>query len=202
MPKVADYILADKAGHIECERLFLPSCLPTNDRQLINAIELGVEEGKLREGAAFDALRATQTAVKHLVTLQNHKTKHSRGQAQNTRSRRFIADAEARRNLHIKEYNDHRTAMIALGIIEENGTNSQFPLLEIKDTFMKSTYESRQLGDSRRIDGRLWSFPKCDMLPSQGNVSIVNGSNNLQCEGEVGTQMCRRKKGMIMNLLT
>jgi hypothetical protein len=38
-------------------------------------MELGVEEGKIHEGAAFDALRATQIAVKTLKTLQDQKAK-------------------------------------------------------------------------------------------------------------------------------
>jgi hypothetical protein len=69
MPKVADNILGEAACDVEDERLFLPSCLDATARLEADATELGVEEGKLREGAAFDALRATQTAVKALKTL-------------------------------------------------------------------------------------------------------------------------------------
>ena len=107
MPKVADHILCEKTCNVEDEELFLPSGLDADTRLKVEAMELGVEEGKLREGAAFDALRATQIAVKTLKTLRDQKAKNARGQAQNTRSGRFIADVEACRNLHIKAYNDH-----------------------------------------------------------------------------------------------
>lgn len=169
------------------ERLFLPSCLSTNDRQLINAIDLGIEEKKLREGAAFDALRATQMAVKALVVLQKDKQKQSRGQVQNLRSRRFIVRAEAWRDLCMEEYNDHRTALSRLDL-DNNDTDSQFPVLEIKDTYMKSTRFTRQLGDSRKVDGGLWSFTKHGRLGSQSRAPVANDSN------DVGTQMSRRKK--------
>jgi hypothetical protein len=165
MPKVADHILHEAACNVEVEKLFLPSCHLAPTRQEVGAIELGMEEGKLREGAAFDALRTTQTAVKTLKTLQDFKAKNSRGQAANTRSGKLIADVEAQRNLHVSGYNDHQRAMISLGMIEENDMNS-FPRLEIKDMFMKSTLQSHQLGDSRHSDGKLWSFPAKNAIVS------------------------------------
>ena len=69
MPKVADHILCEKTCNVEDEELFLPSGLDVDMHLKVEAMELGVEEGKLREGAAFDALRATQIAVKTLKTL-------------------------------------------------------------------------------------------------------------------------------------
>jgi hypothetical protein len=170
MPNVADRLLCEAPCNIEVEKLFLPSCLDGTGRLEVGAIELGIEEGKLREGAAFDALRATQTAVKALKNLQDHKAKNSRGQAQNTRSVKLIADTEARRNIHISAYNNHRRAMISLSMIGENELNSPFPGLEVKDTFMKSTVQRRQLGDSRRMDGILWTFPAHNTMPRPTNV--------------------------------
>ena len=62
--------------------------------------------------------------------------------------------------------------MIALGMVEEDGANSPFPRLEVKDTFMKSTSQRRQLGDSRHTDGMLWSFPAKNILPQAGVPSM------------------------------
>jgi hypothetical protein len=170
MPKVADRVLGEAPCNIEVEELFLPSCMDSADRLEVGAVELGHEEGKLREGAAFDALRATQTAVKALKNLQDHKVKNSRGQAQSTRSVNQIADTEAIRNIRIGAYNNHRRAMISLSMFGENELNSPFPRLEVKDTFMKSTVDRRQLGDSQRMDGILWTFPAHNTMPRPTNV--------------------------------
>jgi hypothetical protein len=137
------------------------------------------------------------------------------------RSGQFIADAEARCNLHINTYNEHRRAMISLGLVDEHDSNSQFPPLEIKDTFMKSTVQKRQLGDSRRTDGMLWSFPAQNTLPTstatprsaltgiaessmgatlepQPGLSSTASSSSIISDPcfnpEIGTQMSRRKQ--------
>jgi hypothetical protein len=48
------------------------------------------------------------------------------------------------------------TAMIALGMLNENDPQLSFPPLSLKDTFMKSTQHGCGLGDSHRTDGMLW----------------------------------------------
>jgi hypothetical protein len=173
MPNVANHILEADPCDVELENLFLPSCLDTHARLQAEVTDLGIEEGKLREGAVFDALHMTQTAVKTISTLQGNKAKNSRGQAQNTRSVKTIGDVEACRNLHIDSYNAHRMAMISLGIINADDPKSPFPPLQLKDTFMKSTTQRRQLGDSRRTDGILWSFPTTNNIPPSNGVPPI-----------------------------
>ena len=77
MPKVVDHILCEKICNVEDEELCLPSGLDADTCLKVEAMELGVKEGKLREGAAFDALHATQIAVKTLKTLQDEKAKNA-----------------------------------------------------------------------------------------------------------------------------
>jgi hypothetical protein len=158
-PDIGNLILSEESCEIETERLFLPSDMDTVIRREVGAMELGIEEGKLRQGAAFDSLQATQNAVKTIKLLRDHKAKNCRGQAENTRSGKRIADVEARRDLHIQAYNAHRQAIVTLGTLGDNDMNFAFPFLEVKDTFMKSTFHKRQVGDSRRPDGALWSMP-------------------------------------------
>jgi hypothetical protein len=186
MPGVADYILRDKSDHIENEPLFLPSYFTADVRREINATELGEEEGQLREGAAFDALGDTRNAVKVRMTLNKDKAKSRRGVAQNTRMRRLVTNAEKERDLYIRRYNDHRRAMINLGVVDENDKDLAFPPLEVKDTLLKSTKGIRQLGDSRRVDGSIWAFPKHDKDPGP-STSVP----------EIGTQMSPRRKGIL-----
>ena len=156
MPKAGDAVARQQSCEVEHEKLFLPSDFQHEDQQTIEAIALGVEEAKLREGEAYDALRAIQSAVKTLTAIQDRKRKNARGQAENTKSGYYIRDAQSRRDHHMETYTSARRALISLGIIDDNDPESPFPPLTIEDTFMKSRQRGRGLGDSRRTDGKLW----------------------------------------------
>jgi hypothetical protein len=156
MPKVGDILARQSACDIELERLYLPSDLLSADRHTVEATVLGAEEAKLREGEAFDAIRAIQNAVKSISALRGRKQKNARGQGENTRAGGYIRDAESRRNFHIQTYAAARTAMISLGSFDENESPSPFPPLALEDTFIKSREASRCLGDSRRMDGSIF----------------------------------------------
>ncbi|KAF8231441.1 hypothetical protein L208DRAFT_1277290, partial [Tricholoma matsutake] len=56
--------------------LFLPSDMDTVIRQEVGAMELGIEEGKLHQGTAFDSLLTTQNTMKTIKLLQDHKAKN------------------------------------------------------------------------------------------------------------------------------
>jgi hypothetical protein len=157
MPKVADNVAQQPACQVELECLFLPSDFTSEeDRRAVNAASLGVEEGKLREGQAFDAIRAIQIAVKMIAAMYDKKRKQDRGQTANTRSSKLIRDAQHQRDFHMAIYALARRVMIKLGVLTDNGPHSSFPPLTLEDTFMKSRQCGRGLGDSRRTDGMLW----------------------------------------------
>ena len=189
MPKAGDAVCKQPACEVEHECLFLPSDFPRGqDRQAAEAVALGVEEAKLREGEAFDALRAIQSAVKTMTALQDKKRKDSRGQAQNTRSSNYIREAQSRRDHHMAVYNSARRAMIALGSVSQDDPQSPFPPLELKDTFMKSRQKGRALGDSRRTEGMLWHMHKPTADSSEG---IAGGSEQSSAvEEEHQEQLC------------
>jgi hypothetical protein len=223
MPKAGDAIVRQPSCEIEHEILFLPSDFSCDKRQEVEAMALGVEEAKLREGEAFDALRATQNAVKTMSALLDRKRKHARGQAENTRSSSYVREAQGRRDHHMSTYATCRTAMIALGMLNENDPQSSFPPLSLEDTFMKSTQHGRGLGDSRRTDGMLWRKHgqpmDTDDSPVAGAWSDVHSdetgvdaSNSgyrtyilfsaiHDLLSEKGTQMSRRKKGNASHFL-
>src|SRR5262245_64135092 len=92
MPKVGDAVAQQRSCEVEHEILFLPSDFPCGEREKVEATALGVEEAKLREGEAFDALRAIQNAVKTMTALLDRKRKHARGQADNTRASTYIRE--------------------------------------------------------------------------------------------------------------
>ncbi|KAF8225581.1 hypothetical protein L208DRAFT_1305694, partial [Tricholoma matsutake] len=107
VPNIGDLILSEESCEIETKRLFLPSDMDTVIRQEVGAIKLGIKEGKLHQGTAFDSLLATQNAVKTIKLLQDHKAKNCRGQVDNTCSGKQIADVEAHCDIHIQAYNAH-----------------------------------------------------------------------------------------------
>lgn len=156
MPNAGDAVAQQRTCEAEHEILFLPSDFSWKDRQTVESTALGVEEAKLREGEAFDALRAIQTAVKTMTALLDRKRKNARGQADNTRASNWIREAQGRRDHHMRSYAASRAAMIALGSLSEDDPQSPFPPLSLEDTYMKSRQRGRGLGDSRRTDGMLW----------------------------------------------
>src|SRR5262245_25667959 len=99
MPTVGDVLVRQSPCKIEDETLWLPSDFPAVEREVMGFAALGEEEGKLREGQAFDALHAIRTAVRTVVALRDRKARDARGQAQNTRSGKLIKNAETRRNV-------------------------------------------------------------------------------------------------------
>jgi len=158
MPKAGDAVARQQSCEVEHKKLLLPSDFWHDEQQTMKAIALGTEEAKLREGEAYDALRAIQSAVKTLTAIQDRKRKNARGQAENTKSGYYIRDAQSQRDHHMETYASARHALISLGVVDDNDPKSPFPPLAIEDTFMKSRQCGRGLGNSHRTDGKLWQM--------------------------------------------
>ncbi|KAJ7711700.1 hypothetical protein B0H16DRAFT_1744912 [Mycena metata] len=160
MPDVTELMGAPQVCEVECEKLWLPSDFTPEQRVALGStmIALAEEEGKLREGEAYDLIRKLQTACKGLSALEDRK-RLEKGQKSATAAGEQVLDARRRRDELIKAYNSVRQAMISLGTLLESTdpANDQFPVLTVKDTFMKSRRRERALGDSRRGDGMLYT---------------------------------------------
>ena len=182
MPSVGDAVIRLPPCEVESETLFLPSDLRPSQRDALDFAILGGEERKLREGEAFDSLLLIQTAVKTVVALRDRKSKHARGQAENTRSGILIRNAEAQRNLHMETYNFARSSMIALGFLDTEDSFSSFPPLTLEDTFMKSRQRKRGLGDSHRTDGLLWHMG--DIVSESKSLPLPTPTTNGESEVE------------------
>jgi hypothetical protein len=192
MPKAGDAVAKHRSCDVEHERLFLPSDFSSGkERQDADCVALGIEEAKLREGEAFDALRAIQCAVKTMTALQDKKRKNARGQADNTRSAGYIREAQGRRDHHMATYASARQAMIALGTVSKTDPHSPFPPLTLEDTFMKSRQRGRGLGDSRRTDGMLWHTHRPAVGTSETiPVGVSTGSQPDEAESEEVPREC------------
>jgi hypothetical protein len=154
---------------LEREKLWLPSDFTESQRLSMGAtmIALASEEGKLRQGEAYDLIRRLQSICKTLTALSDRKrlNKGVSGQQQHTIAGEQVLDTQRRRDDHISSYNLVRAAMISLGTCDKDDTNTPFPHLTVSDTFMKSRRRERALGDSRRGDGLLFT-----------NIGIASGS--------------------------
>ncbi|KZV60063.1 hypothetical protein PENSPDRAFT_594542 [Peniophora sp. CONT] len=157
MPSIADKLeataSADSESAIEDEVLWLPSDFSLEDRVRLNLTELASQEIYLREGEAYDAIRAIKSVTRQLDVLRRYQRDRARAQEQNSRALSEIHTAENTQDLHIAHYTETRVALIALGFIAEKDPNTQFPPLSRADTFRKATEDGRNVGDSRRPDG-------------------------------------------------
>ncbi|KAJ7652290.1 hypothetical protein B0H17DRAFT_1163665 [Mycena rosella] len=142
MPRVGDKVVAQAliATPVQNEKLFLPSDFPSEvERQELDLVSLAVEEGRWREGQAFDCLRSIQNIVKTLTALRNRKIKNERYQKQNSRAGDNIEDTVNRRNEQMEAYEAARQGLIALNM------GSNFPHLTEPDLYMKSVQQKRRI---------------------------------------------------------
>ena len=80
------------------------------------------------------------------------KASTARGQDANTRANAKIAVLEDRRDFTIAEYNRVRRKLLKLGDDYVGG----FPAMSLSDLYRKSTVDGRNVGDSKRTDGKFW----------------------------------------------
>ncbi|KAF4608969.1 hypothetical protein EYR40_001322 [Pleurotus pulmonarius] len=196
MPLIGDAISQQPVTPVEQEILFLPSDFDSQSRQLLELTSLAPLEFRLREGEACDALDLIRNAVKAVITLQDRKTKNDRGQDDNTRSTKYIKDAEQRREFYIDVYNHARACMIELSQdlgTADNNTLQQFPHLRKEDTFMKSRQKGRLLGDSRRTDGLIFTLTGDASDIGDNSEPKITDTIEAQIPNPTGTQMNRRK---------
>ena len=94
--------------------------------------------------------------MRHINALTFHKQTDVRGQRDNLKSMDTINDFKAKRRLLVQKYNAARNTMIALGC-EDTGKDGDFPPLREEDATMKYSERPYQLGDSKRMDGPLFT---------------------------------------------
>jgi hypothetical protein len=198
IPQVADDVgrqcIAGKiTDRPEKAVLFIPSDYGIEGVNRLGFVSLGQVERKLREGAAFDAIRLIQNIVKTISALTWDGKQNASGQVATTRARAKIVDAEFRRDLAIAAYNASRDAMISLGLPKDD---QSFPSLSLSDTFRQPTHLKRKIGDSRLSDGHIWTTGvnggRRNTAPSLHGSDSQTGESSTD-ELAVGTQGSSRK---------
>lgn len=155
--------------------LYLPSSFTAVQCNKFKIVPLGVAEGKLREAAAYDAIISIRNAVKDVTVAKHNNRAHGHSQATHTRYRKLIRDAERKQNNAVTAYHTLRTAMIALGVIQEE--DNVFRPIQDKDLYRKDTSAKRNIGDTYRNDGRLQGMP----IPDVSGMDIA-GTQGTKCK--------------------
>jgi hypothetical protein len=139
----------------------LPSDLPIDRIKKIGGLVLLQREVALRHGQLFSLILQCRSAVKAIDVAWIKKASTDRGQTANTISNSKIALLEERRDFVMGEYNRVRNKLVRLGEEYVGG----FPKMSRDDLYRKSTVDGRNVGDSRRTDGKFWGDHKAG--PSQ-----------------------------------
>jgi hypothetical protein len=188
---------------LEDELLGLPSDLRADQRNSPAMSDMVSTECAFRIGEVNDLLKEIRKTVKHLGILEHDKVVHTRGQDQNTRANNQIRDHIRERDLLIAHYNASRQALISLGEGDDAIAQS-YPVLTVKDTFRKWPEARRQIGDSRRLDAKLWTTAGLAPIPTDTegllmrtdppNVDQVNQADQRDI-AQVTAAISRRKVG-------
>lgn len=149
---------AQESTAVEYEALHLPSSFSVEDRKLMLLEELGAEEFQLREGQVIECILQLRRLEKRLSALRDVKRKDRPGQATGTRSTNLRNSLEANQHTLLHIYNSGRQALSSLATNPSSqvGVEAKYPPLSMLDLFRKPTSHKRQLGDSKRLDGRVW----------------------------------------------
>ena len=176
----------------EEEILYIPSSFEEDERISLDLIVLGEYERRILEGAACDVIRHLRTISKTLDAMIAGKKKHAYGQARHTKATSQIEDAKAWQQEAIDDYLSIRKSLITLGMTEKD---PRFPPLSVDDTKRLSTYSKRAVGDSRRLDGKIWTANAGVTSGARLPASAATGGPSLSSEqGPVATQSSRIKR--------
>ncbi|SJL18668.1 uncharacterized protein ARMOST_22265 [Armillaria ostoyae] len=192
-PEIADMwdkVFEMSAPVPETCKLLLPSAMSHALRQKMAFTDLVMEEYKLREGAAYDAIAEVRLRASTVAYMDETRQRDVKGQRHLTRSLRQLNDARNRLELGIQHYNAHRTAMKELGV--HDGSSFPLPELSMQDTYRKTRTRKRAMGDSRKMDGRIFGN-----VTKGSTLGKGAGSSERQTAEFVGTQITRKKAHVV-----
>jgi hypothetical protein len=196
MPQVGDHVRRQSIqgctiNNPEEEILYTPSNFEEPERISLGLVILGEYERRILEGAACDVIRSVRTISKMLDAMIVGKKTHAYGQDRHTKASSQIEDTKARQQAAIDDYSAIRKSLITLGLTEED---PRFPPLSIEDTKRLSTNSKRAVGDSRRLDGKIWTANAGVTAGARLPASAAVGAHSSSSEqAPVGTQSSRIK---------
>ncbi len=149
-----DKVFETSAPVPETCKLFLPSAISHILHQKIAFTDLVMEKYKLREGAAYNAIAEVWLCVSMVAYMDETRQYDVKCQRHLTRSLHQLNDARNRSELGTQHYNAHWTVMKELGVYDR----SSFPLpdLSMQNTYHKTRTRKHAIGDSHKMDGRIF----------------------------------------------
>lgn len=147
LPSTSSAVADDEEPH-------LPSYFSRSERAEMSLSELAEEELALRRVQIVECIMQLRRSAKKLSYSRAQKKKHLPGQGTGTRATVIRNAIEFNQECLLLIYGVARHALIHLS--EDNQVGEAFPPLTAADLYRKSTSHKRQLGDSRRSDGKLW----------------------------------------------
>jgi len=203
MPQVGDLVLRQSVqgrttNTPEEEILYIPSNFKEAERISFGLVILGEYERRILEGAACDVIRSLQTISKTLDAMIAGKKAHSYGQDRHTKAASQVEDMKAWQQATIDDYLSIRKLLIALGMTEED---PRFPPLSVEDTKCLSTYSKRAVGDSRHLDGKIWTANTGVTSGVRLPASAAAGPSLASEQAPVGTQSSKIKSKLVYHHL-
>ncbi|KAF6759321.1 hypothetical protein DFP72DRAFT_806849 [Ephemerocybe angulata] len=160
-PQLLDHIAVELSKpsnlNVETMTLFLPSDFTHSDRVKFSLLSLTDGERKMLEGAAYDVLSQLRRDVQFYDSLTANKKSQCYGQERHTREQSKVDEARRRRNSNMDLYKKIRSALVRLGMPEDDPT---FLPLTLESLFRKSTTVKRAIGDTYTADSMLWTSGK------------------------------------------
>lgn len=175
MPSVKKTVIAQQSSKIEDELLYLPSYFPLEVRAELDLQTLGKEEVQLREAEVFECIAQLRHTSKRLSAMLSSKKKNTRGQNDSGRAMTARKSVEKGQEVLLKIYGSARHALLSLSS-DLISKAKQFPVLTEEDLIRKSTTDKRQLGDSHRFEGRVWTagVPESYQHPTYASTSDLS----------------------------
>ncbi len=143
-------------------------------------MELGIIEGRLQEGIAYDAILSIRNCIKDLSLAWQSMQENGNSQATNTRYRQVVRDAQRKLTASLGLYHCSCDAMILLDRIDSD--HPLFQRIEPKDLKRKKTMSTRQFGKSYQSEGKLWWMTLPDLsIPEHLDDASTQGTKQ-KCE--------------------
>lgn len=142
-------------------KLLLPSSFPPNERVKYGLEGAAKVEARLRQGRAYDILRALREEIyiaDHLILERNIDPNSNDTR---TRNRKALETVKDRQKALLRRYEEVRCV---LGVL---GSASDLQPITVNDLWVKSPLTTHQLGDSSKLSPWYWSIGKPTEMSEQ-----------------------------------
>jgi hypothetical protein len=164
-----DHLVSGTYKDITNAVIYLPSDLLPSQIKKENLGHLLQQEVDLRVAQLHGFRSAIRGAVKAVNSAEQSKASTARGQRPNTKANDQIRTLDHLKASLVNSHNEAFKRLVQIGKRMGEKYHNGFQLLEEKDLRRKWTLGGRQLGDSRRSDGSLWT--------GAGRVNLSSGSS-------------------------